>query len=219
MATTGVTEYTYKDAQAPWWNEYLIAPVLDLASSIKPGDRVLDVGCGNGHIAGLFAQRGCAVVGIDPSESGIEAARKAHPGARFEVDLATPDLRERLGEEPFDLVVSAEVVEHVYDADIWARSCFNALRPGGILVLTTPYHGYLKNLVLSVFDKWDKHHTSLDAGSHIKFWSRNTITTLLTRNGFEMRGFRGAGRTAYLWKSMVLSATRPARNAATERTT
>jgi len=209
MATEGVTEYTYKNAAAPWWNEYLVAPVLDLASGIKAGDRVLDIGCGNGHIAGLFAERGCAVVGIDPSETGIEAARQAHPNARFEVDLATPDLRDRLGEAPFDLVVSAEVVEHVYDADIWARACFNALRPGGLLVLTTPYHGYLKNLLISVCDKWDKHHTSLDAGSHIKFWSRRTIATLLTRNGFEMRGFRGAGRVTHLWKSMVVSAQRP----------
>lgn len=210
MSTQSVTTYDYEGAEAPWWNAYLVPPIFELAPTISPGTRVLDIGCGNGYIAGLFAAKGCTVVGIDPSESGIDAARKGHPDSRFEVDVATPDLVERLGETPFDLVVSAEVAEHVYDADEWARSCFNALKPGGRLVLTTPYHGYLKNLAIAALDKWDAHHTSLEAGNHIKFWSRATMTTLLTRNGFRVGGFRGAGRLPFLWKSMVMAADRPA---------
>jgi 2-polyprenyl-3-methyl-5-hydroxy-6-metoxy-1,4-benzoquinol methylase len=182
---------------------------MRLAGGVAPGARVLDVGCGNGHIAGLFAGRGCRVVGIDPSETGVEAARERHPGARFEVELATEGLLGRLGEEPFDLAVSVEVAEHVYDGDEWARACFECLRPGGRLVLTTPYHGYLKNLAIALLDRWDHHHTSLQAGNHIKFWSRATMTTLLERNGFRVAGFEGAGRLPYLWQSMVVAADRP----------
>jgi 2-polyprenyl-3-methyl-5-hydroxy-6-metoxy-1,4-benzoquinol methylase len=209
MSGIAVKDYDYAHAKAPWWNAYLVPPIMELADDLGTGDRVLDIGCGNGYIAGLFAEKGCAVVGIDPSDSGIAQAREAHPASRFEVDLATPDLRERLGEEPFDLVVSAEVAEHVYDADEWALACFHALKPGGQLILTTPYHGYLKNLAICVMNKWDHHHTSLRAGEHIKFWSRATMSELLTRNGFRVEGFRGAGRMAYLWKSMVISARRP----------
>jgi len=203
-----VREYSYDTADQPWWNRVLIPPVLDLATLADPCQRVLDVGCGNGYIAGLFADQGKAVVGVDPSESGVAAARQKHPDARFEVDLATDDLLQRLGEDPFDLVVSVEVAEHVYDADQWARACRNALRPGGVLVLTTPYHGYLKNLAIAATNRWDHHHTSLKTGDHIKFWSRKTMPTLLERNGLDVVAFRGAGRVAYLWQSMVVAARR-----------
>lgn len=74
------------------------------------------------------------------------------------------------------------------------------------MVITTPYHGYLKNLALSLLDKWDVHHTPLWHGGHIKFWSRATLTELLDRHGFDVVGFSGVGRVPYLWKSMVLVA-------------
>lgn len=203
-----VSTYDYGHAEQPHWNKYLVPPIFELVGKITPGMRVLDIGCGNGYIASLFQERGCVVVGVDPSESGIEHARKAHPEGRFEIDTATPDLRMRLGEKPFDLAISAEVAEHVYDGDAWALCAANALRPGGRLILTTPYHGYLKNILIAVTDRWDHHHTSLGTGQHIKFWSRATMTTLLERNGFQVTAFRGAGRMAYLWKSMVVCATR-----------
>ena len=71
-------------------------------------------------------------------------------------------------------------------------------------MLTTPYHGYLKNLALSVFGKWDAHFTSEWEGGHIKFWSRATLTNLLGNAGFEVFEFSGVGRVPYLWKSMIL---------------
>jgi len=80
------------------------------------------------------------------------------------------------------------------------------LGPGGLLVISTPYHGFLKNLVLSIFNAWDAHLTALWCGGHIKFWSRKTLTTLLTENGFHVSQFHGVGRVPYLWKSMVVVA-------------
>lgn len=73
-------------------------------------------------------------------------------------------------------------------------------------MISTPYHGYLKNLALSVFNKWDKHHTPLWHGGHVKFWSRKTLTQLLEANGFKVTEFHGAGRLPWLWKSMILVA-------------
>ena len=79
------------------------------------------------------------------------------------------------------------------------------LSPGGFLIVSTPYHGYAKNLALAVAGRWDRHHDVDRVGGHIKFWSQATLTRLLRDNGFEVLAFRGVGRVPYLWKSMVVT--------------
>jgi 2-polyprenyl-3-methyl-5-hydroxy-6-metoxy-1,4-benzoquinol methylase len=178
---------------------------------LQPGTRVLDVGCGNGYLAGYFSRRRCQVVGIDLSTAGIELARLTYPSVRFEVMPADDRILERLNEEPFDLIVSAEVVEHLYAPRDFAQGCFSALKPGGTFLCTTPYHGYLKNLLVCVSNKFDSHFNPLWDGGHIKFWSLSTLSRLLTEAGFRNIRFRGSGRVTFLWKSMVIAAERPLR--------
>ena len=79
-------------------------------------------------------------------------------------------------------------------------------RRGGEIIISTPYHGYLKNLALALSGKLDAHFTALWDGGHIKFFSRNTLETLLVESGFEVTDFIGAGRWPYLWKSMLIKA-------------
>ena len=172
--------------------------VVALADGLAPGTRVLDVGCGNGAACGEFIRRGCQVVGIDLSEQGITLARRTYPSGRFEILIADKHILDRLQESAFDLVISTEVVEHLYAPREWAAGCYHALRPGGQLICTTPYHGYLKNVVLSVLGKWDSHMNPLWDGGHIKLWSRRTLAHLLGQAGFTGLSFRGVGRLPYL---------------------
>lgn len=164
---------------------------------------ILDVGCGNGYIASQLAAIGHNVIGIDASEDGIAIARKAHPNVRFEVHSAYG-----LGDivVDVDLVMSSEVIEHLYRPKLFLENVFKVLRPGGYVILTTPYHGYLKNLALSVFNYWDKHHTVDWEGGHIKFFSEKTLTRMLRDCGFTEITFNNAGRIRWLWKSMVCRA-------------
>jgi SAM-dependent methyltransferase len=199
-------EYGFDNAAPPHTLRYLLPPILSLCPPLGPGVRVLDVGCGNGAITAEFIRRGCCTVGIDLSEQGICIARKAHPQARFEVLSADENLLQNLGEKPFDVVLSTEVVEHLYDPRGYAHGCFAATKPGGRFVCSTPYHGYLKNLMLAVTNQWDKHANPLWDGGHIKLWSRRTLEGLLLDAGFCNFQFRGAGRLPYLWMSMVLGA-------------
>ena len=104
----------------------------------------------------------------------------------------------------FDAVVSTEVIEHLFSPHLLPQFARALLRENGKLIVTTPYHGYLKNLALSVAGKWDHHHTALWHGGHIKFFSRTTLTKLLEENGFRVVAFHGVGRAPYLWKSMML---------------
>ena len=113
------------------------------------------------------------------------------------------------GKASFDAVVSAEVIEHVYLPRDFVKCAFELLRPGGLFVVTTPYNGYLKNVVLAISGNMDRHWTVLWDVGHIKFWSWNTISAVLKEEGFEDIRFAGAGRMPFLWKSMVVSCRKP----------
>jgi len=166
--------------------------------------RVLDVGCGTGVIASRLASLGHDVVGVDVAEDGIRLARSAYPGIRFEIASAYDDLREIAG--AVDVVISSEVIEHLYSPQRYLENIHSVLVPGGAVIITTPYHGYLKNLALSVFNKWDDHHTVDWEGGHIKFFSPRTLTRMLSTAGYRDFRFRNAGRVRWLWKSMVCRA-------------
>jgi 2-polyprenyl-3-methyl-5-hydroxy-6-metoxy-1,4-benzoquinol methylase len=188
---------------------YLLPSILSLCHDLPPHSRILDVGCGNGSVAREFVSRGQSVVGIDLAEAGIQIARESCSEGRFEVLAADRNVLKNLGEEPFDLVYSAEVVEHLYDPRSFIAGCFAATRPQGRFICTTPYHGYWKNMAISVTNGWDKHADPLFDGGHIKLFSRKTLSALIVEAGFRDLQFRGAGRYPYLWKSMVIACTRP----------
>lgn len=207
--SAGYKDYGFCDAAPSHMHRHFLPKVFALAGTLEPGTRVLDVGCGNGATCGEFLRRGCKVVGIDLSEQGIELARRTYPSGRFEIIGASRNILADLGEEPFDLIVSTEVVEHLYAPREWAAGCYAALREGGRFICTTPYHGYLKNLLISLRGGWDKHASPLWDGGHIKLWSRNTLGELLREAGFTNLRFAGAGRLPGLWMTMVLLATKP----------
>ena len=132
----------------------------------------------------------------------------ALPGVDFH-QLGVYDDPVAIGTLDFDLVVSTEVIEHLYHPAALPQFAFKALRPGGYLILSTPYHGYLKNLAISLFNKWDSHFTAGWDGGHIKFWSKKTLTRLLISEGFSPCEFTGIGRAPFLWKSMILVVQKP----------
>lgn len=184
-----------------------VAPRVERLLRDVGAKRVADLGAGNGAICGRLAARGFEVVGIEYDRKGLEIAKAAHPSIPFYNFALEDDPGALLASEAlFDAVISTEVLEHLYSPHQLPIYASAILKPGGYLVVSAPYHGYLKNLALSLFDAWDHHHTTLWHGGHIKFWSRKTLTTLLEQNGFRVERFAGVGRCAYLWKSMILVA-------------
>jgi len=96
----------------------------------RPGETVLDVGCGTGDLAKRIADAGAAVVGLDASPAMIEEARRKYPGLDFRVALAEAFALERQA----DAVFSNAALHWVTDAAGAAACMFAAAKPGGRLV-------------------------------------------------------------------------------------
>jgi len=203
-------EYSFCDSRLSHTHAYLGGPVFDLIAEEtkrRPIRRVFELGCGNGSFAAELFERGFDVSAIDVSTSGIEQARTAFVGPRFEVASAYDDLALMYGK--FDLVICLEVVEHLYSPRKWAWNLQNLLLPGGLAVVSTPYHGYLKNLALALAGKWDSHMNPLWDHGHIKLWSVSTLSALLKESGLRVESVKRVGRLPMFAKSMVVAARLP----------
>jgi len=201
---------SYSNAEASHTHAYLWNPAFQVLKSYQPSAkpwRVFDLGCGSGAFANALAGQGYTVTGIDPSPSGIDNARKAYPQVKFDVGSTEEDLAGRFGK--FHAVTSLEVVEHVYAPRQFVKRIYELLEPGGITVISTPYNGYLKNLIIALLGKSDWHYTALWDNGHIKFWSIRTLGQLLRETGFKDITFLRVGRIPPLAKSMIAVARRP----------
>jgi 2-polyprenyl-3-methyl-5-hydroxy-6-metoxy-1,4-benzoquinol methylase len=198
--------FGWKDAQSTCAHSYLLTPVLkeiQKHSNGKPAT-ILDIGCGNGFVAAELAQMGHSVIAIDVSNDGIEIARSNFANVRFHVCSIYDEQLPSIVNELVDCVISLEVVEHLFYPKKLFEHSYRTLKSGGILILSTPYHGYLKNLALSLIDGWDKHFAADWDGGHIKFFSNKALARMAVGAGFRYPQFLGAGRFLWLWKSTIM---------------
>lgn len=200
--TADIDGYAYADPGLNSSHDYLLPAIRKELSRIGGRSRRLfDLGCGNGSVGALVASDGWDVTGVDVSREGIEQARQAYPGLRFETGSAYDDLAAKYGR--FPVVISLEVVEHLYDPRLYARTLFNLVEPGGTAVISTPFHGYWKNLAMALTGKMDAHFNALWDHGHIKFWSEKTLSELLIEAGFTAPRFLRVGRIPPFAKSMI----------------
>ncbi len=102
-------------------------------SRISPGERVLDVGSNNGAVSYDVAEKaGAYVVGIEIEPANIELARKLHPHPRIEYRLG--DVLTDLSEEPFDVVILSNILEHLPERPALLRKIQQLTKPSRILI-------------------------------------------------------------------------------------
>jgi len=181
---------------------YIVPPLLRLLKEKQFSGKILDIGCGNGSMARSLEAQGYEVWGCEWDPAGVEIANRAKLGRFMRWDLNDP--REQFPWKEFQAVISSEVIEHLYCPRNLFRLAHQVLVPNGLLAVTTPYHGYLKNLTLCLAGKWDWHHDVNHDGGHIKFFSPETLGKMMEGEGFRNEGWRGCGRLPGIWKSMVI---------------
>jgi ubiquinone/menaquinone biosynthesis C-methylase UbiE len=163
-----------------------------LLDRVSAGERVLDVGCGEGRFAVELARIGALPVGIDVAAEPLRRARESHP----ELDLRQVPAAGAwpLQDASFDVVWAGEVIEHVADTAGWLSELRRVLRSGGRLLLSTPDHGRLRMLRWALEPRAFEAHFDPRA-DHLRFYTRGTLTELLEDFGFhDVEARRGGGR-------------------------
>src|SRR5262249_31769842 len=102
------------------------------------GLRLLDIGCGGGILSEPLARLRAEVVGADPSQANIEAAKlhAAEAGVAVDYRATTAEALAEEGER-FDIVLAMEVVEHVADLSLIVGRCAEMVKPGGLMIAAT----------------------------------------------------------------------------------
>jgi trans-aconitate methyltransferase len=153
----------------------------------KPGERILDLGCGTGHLTQQIAAAGADVVGVDLSPAMLEEARRNHPDLRFEPGDATSFHFE----EAFDAVFSNAVLHWVTDPVAAATRIFAALRPGGRFVAELGGRGNL-HVVHGALQAAIREagHTPREESSLLYFPSLGEYARVLEGAGFRVTDAR-----------------------------
>ncbi|HVZ51720.1 MAG TPA: class I SAM-dependent methyltransferase [Pseudolabrys sp.] len=200
--------YEWNNVTPPQSHSYLRARLDAIIAGRQwpPGARALDFGCGNGSLSAALKRKGFAPVGVDISVSGVAVARQAFPDIVFSNDLSAENIA-RLG--PYDVALCIEVIAHCFDPAAELKKIFDSLKPGGVLVLATPYYGYLKILVLALLGKLTAHHSVASKANYVSMFTPGLITELLRDAGFTDIDIGRVGRIPALAKDMVVVARKP----------
>jgi 2-polyprenyl-3-methyl-5-hydroxy-6-metoxy-1,4-benzoquinol methylase len=173
---SGPTESTYRYERAiDVDTESTHARVVRLVGTDQ---RVLELGPAAGHMTRVLRDRGCSVVGIevdpDKAELAGEFAERVIVG-----DLDALNLDEELGSERFDVIVAADVLEHLTDPLSALRTLKRFLAPDGYFVISLPNiaHGSVRIALLQ--GHFDYQNVGLLDTTHLRFFTRESIGRLL----------------------------------------
>jgi SAM-dependent methyltransferase len=180
---------------------------------VRPGDTLLDLGCGFGRHAFAAARRGAEVVALDAGSEEVAGVRDTF-GAM--VDAGELDgesaraaavqgdaLRLPFPDGAFDRVIASEVLEHIPDDVAAMTELARVLRPGGTMAVTVPRCGpELVNWVLS-----DAYHDV--PGGHVRIYRRSTLRTRLSSAGLVTVGSHHAHglHSPYWWLRCLVGPT------------
>jgi SAM-dependent methyltransferase len=173
---------------------------------LRPGDRVLDAGCGAGRHAFEAYRRGARVVALDTDAVELkratdvlaamyEAGETAPGGAASPLQASALDLP--FPDGAFDHVVVAEVLEHIDDDRGAIRELARVLRPGGTLAVTVPR--FFPELVCWALS--DEYHAPAVPGGHIRIYRESVLRQRVQWTGLRVTAVHHAHglHTPYWW--------------------
>jgi 2-polyprenyl-3-methyl-5-hydroxy-6-metoxy-1,4-benzoquinol methylase len=164
----------------PEWDNNSHALVLDLVGRDKA---VLDVGCSTGALGKALSERGCTVTGVEVDPEAADHAR-SHLAEVLVADLDDVELGSLPFDRDFDVIVFADVLEHLKDPVRALRSSASLLRPGGYAVISIPNVAHASVRLALLDGRFDYQDLGLLDETHIRFFTRQTLRGLLASSGF-----------------------------------
>lgn len=170
----------------------------------RPGQRLLDLGCGDGGLLSMAAGRGLDAFGLELDTRGVAIAKQIR-GLK-QVEQGRFEKAVELGWKDFDCVTCMEVLEHVPDPEGLARFIRGLLRPGGVAAISVP--------------SWDRRPAWFDRKTdypphHFTLWTREALAKLLTKAGFEVVEVLEAPVSLQTFLYAILSGLKAKRSAGT----
>jgi ubiquinone/menaquinone biosynthesis C-methylase UbiE len=172
--------------------EHLLLRLGFLLGGVRPGQRVLDLGCGDGTFSAALVAAGAEPIAVDAAEGALRRARARVDGldARRWPDGAPLPV----GDASIDVAWAGEVLEHVVDLPPWLSEVRRALRPRGTLLVTTPHTGRAA-LLAAALSRGRFAERFEPRADHLRFFTPATLTELLDDLGFDVAEVRtAAGR-------------------------
>lgn len=151
---------------------------------IPDGSTVLDVGCSSGNFgAALQTLKSCTVVGIDINSQDVALAREKLSAA-YVIDVTVPEALDELG--TFDVIVVADVLEHLIDPRSALRSLRERLTDDGIVVFSIPHMGHMSVRLDMLEGRFPYTDLGLLDRTHLHFYDRVEVHDVFARAGFSI---------------------------------
>jgi 2-polyprenyl-6-hydroxyphenyl methylase/3-demethylubiquinone-9 3-methyltransferase len=166
------------------------------------GAWLLDAGCGPGDYLPLYREMGLRAVGADISPVTLKRARdidsqNAVEAVQLESDVGLPHR-----ESTFDVIFCGEVIAQIRHPHSLLSEFNRLLRDGGLLIVTTAYHGWIKNVLIAAF--WFTHHY-YPHNYRLRFFTPSSLMRSLRRAGFLPLHWQGGDGHWLLWRTMYVT--------------
>jgi len=151
--------------------ELLVSYIRDIVNDkgLKEDHYIVDIGCGSGFLVELLRQKGFNALGIEPNEELIKLSKKLYP--EIQIRHGSLENLNTVGKR-FDVVIMADVLEHVEDDGVALNNLASYLTEGGVLICVVPAHPFL-------YGKRDVSY------GHVRRYSKTTLLRRLINAGFD----------------------------------
>ncbi|MGZ4959254.1 MAG: class I SAM-dependent methyltransferase [Methylomonas sp.] len=158
------------------------------------GDRILDIGCGNGNLIYQFKEAYSELIGLEYSFHRLEQARINLDGLNFLGIQGSAENMHEIESDSIDRIISADTIEHIPDVYAACAEMFRVLKPGGFLVINTPNIAFVKKRVLLLLGRFPSTSQPNEGigsdilfdGGHLHYFTFRSLRIVLEKANFKM---------------------------------
>ncbi len=181
---TSIVKNYYEQKQDYGMNSLRRKKILSLIGKNLKYKRILDVGCASGYLSKDLKQKDNYVVAVDISENNISKIVN-YVDQALVLDIENNNWPEDFIENKFDIIIAAEIIEHIFDQQKFLEKIKVILKTNGFCIMTTPNFLLWNNRLRMLFGQYGEKEILYDQ-SHIHLLSYDGFKKLLAESGFKI---------------------------------